>query len=134
MANEVGSLNGVAFGSVGALNSVAPGNIAAINDVQFVATVADSITLSAYYGTWDGDGALIAGASSVVVTSSGLWLSSITYNEGTGWITRTPTFGSTGTTVAISVSFLSHGTRSGKITFTRGTASIDFLIQQEADI
>ena len=131
MANEVGALNGVAFGNIGALNSVAPGNIAAIDGVQFVATVADSISINKTYGVFNSAGELTEGDDYIQVTSSGAWTSTILYDSGSGWAYRNPTSGSTGQYVTISVDGDYYDDeRTATIRFTCGTEHADYSLSQ----
>jgi hypothetical protein len=93
--------------------------------------ISDTITITNNYVVFNAAGGVITGNNTTTVTSSSAWTSTITYNEGSGWLTRTPTSGSSGQGVSISVTTNSSGlTRTADITFTCGTATVNFDVTQ----
>jgi hypothetical protein len=91
--------------------------------------IADSISLDYTDVEFDGNGNYIVG-DNPTVTSSGSWTSSITYIDGTGWLSRSPTTGGTGQLVTVTCTNNTGFDRLARITFTRGTATAIFYVTQ----
>lgn len=127
----LGSINKVDLSNIAAINKVNIANAAAFNYVDIVTTAGDSISLDYTWGQWDGTGSLLDGNDYIQVTSSGAWTSSIQYDSGAGWISRTPSFGSTGANVTIDCTGgYEEAGRTGTVTFTRLTANVLFYVEQ----
>jgi hypothetical protein len=94
----------------------------------------DSISINNTYGVWNAAGSgMITGSNSTTVTSSSAWSSNITYINGSGWFTRNPTTGNSGQLVSMSCTTNSSGSsRQATLTFTCGTASVNFAVTQIA--
>jgi len=96
---------------------------------EFYGYPPDSISLSSSYVVFNQNGGIVSGNNQIIVTSSGAWTSSITYDSGSGWLTVSPSSGNNAQQVTFSVTnYIDY--RDATVTFTCGTASAIFSVSQ----